>query len=356
MATNQHNSQRRLRAGVVGVGGIAREHVKGYRAAGVDVVAICDIDPVVLEDRAEAWDIPTTYLDYERMLAESELDVVSISTPVSTHHPITLAAAKAGVHVLCEKPISLDLEKASEMIEACDRAGVTLMIGHQLRSAGAVAKAKQLIADGAIGDVTFVRLRQAHDWGGLDAVRPSFATRESGGGGTLLDNGCHLMDLARHLVGDVENVYTRMATLRWPIELEDTSLVSVRFKSGAIGSIENSWTATGWEEAFWVYGTRGSLEWTNRHQEPVLVHAFRESPATTWGETDVARVAFAGEAPHVRHVRAFVEAVRGERDIACTGEDGLEAVRMVLAAYDSAHAGREVALSDASVTLSEANA
>lgn len=343
-----------IRAALVGVGGISPLHAEGYRRAGAEIVALADVDEATLARRAEAWSVPATYRDAARMFAEVRPDVVTIATPVSTHHEVVMAAAKAGVHVLCEKPISLDLRRADEMIIACRDAGVVLQIGHQLRSDGAVAQAGRMIDEGTLGDIAFVRLRQAHDWGGAHEVRASFATRASGGGGTLLDNGCHMMDLARFFAGNVEEVYTRMATRKWGVELEDTSLVSLRFASGALGSIENGWTATGWEEGFWIYGSEGSLEYTNRHQAPVLRHAFRDSPGTTWAGTDVSETRFAGDRAHHRQVRAFLQAVRGERDVVCRGEDGREAVRLVLAAYDSADANRPLPVDRASTSLDSA--
>lgn len=353
MAANA-SSDRPLRAGIVGVGGISHYHAEGYRLAGCDLVAICDLDPSMLRRKAREWDVDEVYEDAEEMFASADLDVISICTPVAGHHPVTLQAARAGIHVLCEKPIALDLRQGQEMIDACRDAGVILQIGHQMRSAGAVAHAKRMIDDGVIGDVAFVRLRQAHDWGGANQVSPSFATKGSGGGGTLLDNGCHMMDLLRYLGGEVEEVYARTATRRWPVELEDTSLASFRFASGALASVENSWTATGWEEGFWIYGSAGSLEYTNRHQTPVLVHSFRESPGTTWAGTDVARIEFDGAPPHHRQILALVEAIRGEREVICTGEDGLEAVRLVFAAYDSAAANRPVRPGEEADTLDEA--
>lgn len=343
-----------LRAGVVGVGGISSMHVHGYRTANAALVAVCDVDVETAKRRAQAWDVPQVYADAQRMFDEASLDVVSICTPASTHHDLVIAAAQAGIHVLCEKPIALDLHEAEAMIDACDEAGVTLQIGHQLRSDGAVAQARKMLDEGVLGRVAFVRLRQAHDWGGASQVRPSFATRASGGGGTLLDNGCHMMDLVRYLGGDVDEVYARVATCRWPIELEDTSLVSLRFTNGALGTVENAWTATGWEEGFWIYGSEGSLEWTNRHGPPQLVHSFRHSPGTTWSETDVARYDFAGESTYDREIRAFLETVRGERPNVCTGRDGCEAVRIVLAAYDSASKNAPVTLGQEATTLTSA--
>ncbi|HKI57120.1 MAG TPA: Gfo/Idh/MocA family oxidoreductase [Trueperaceae bacterium] len=334
-----------VRVAVIGTGSISRRHVAGYRDAGAEVVAICDSHEAALERRGREWDVPRRYLDYHAMFQDGGFDAVSIAAPTAVHHPATLAAAAAGVHVLVEKPIALSLALADEMIAACREAGVVLQVNHQLRSGGPARKAKELLDAGAIGRVTYVRLRQAHDWAGL-GVRPSFRTRASAGGGTLLDNGCHLMDLARFFGGRVEDVYARTATLQYDVELEDTAVVSLRFEDGALGTVETAWTATGWEQGFWVYGTEGALECTNRFGPEVLRHSYRASPGTTWGETDVATYDFAGPGPHSRHVTAFLAAVRGEGPVACSGEDGREAVRLVLAAYESAAQARALSLRD----------
>lgn len=342
------------RAGIIGVGGISHLHAEGFLAAGAELVALADVDPKNLAARGAEWSVTALYDDFRTMLGEADLDVVSIAAPNVVHHPAVLAAADAGVHVLVEKPLSLSLDLGHAMIDACAQAGVVLQVGHQMRSDAAVSQAKRLIERGDIGDVAFVRLRQAHDWGGASEVRASFATRGSSGGGTLLDNGCHMMDLARYIGGPVDEVYARIATRRWPVELEDTSLVSLRFQSGALGSVENGWTSTGWEEGFWIYGTRGALEFTNRHGPPVLRHSFRDSPGTNWTETDVARYEFAGERAHYRQIRAFLSAVRGEAPVMCTGEDGLEAVRLVLAAYESAQENRPISMDEAPKTFEAA--
>ncbi len=226
------------------------------------------------------------FRDFRDLLALPGLDAVSICTPNAAHHAPTLAAAAAGMHVLCEKPISLSLTEADEMIAACREAGVVLQVDHHLRSNRAVERARAMIAAGELGRVTFVRLRQAHDWSGRAEVPPGFRTRALAGGGTLLDNGCHLFDLARYLGGPVQEVYCRTATLKFDIELEDTAAVSLLFESGALGQIETAWTATGWDQGFWVDGTRGALEYSERSGRPVLRHVFRDPANITWDDPD----------------------------------------------------------------------
>ncbi len=340
-----------LRIGIIGVGGISQAHRNGYLAAGAELVAIADSQPQALQARAQAWGVERSYTDFRAMFADGEVDAVSIAAPTAVHAPATLAAADHGVHVLCEKPIALDLEQGRTMIDACRHAGVVFMINHQLRSHGAAELAKRMLERGDLGDITHLRLRQAHDWAGSAAVRMSFSTRASSGGGTLLDNGCHLMDLARYFGDDVEEVYARTATRKFAVELEDTAHVSLRFMNGALGTVEVAWTATGWEEGFWIYGTHGALEYTNRSGVPLMRHVHRASPGTTWGETDVSEHRFAGDAPHARHIRAFLAAIRGERPVVCSGEDGLEAVRLVFAAYESAERNAPIRVADAPTTL-----
>lgn len=335
---------------MIGVGGIAAFHHAGYLGAGADVVAIADPNPTALTARASAWRVERAYHDYHELLQSGEIDAVSICAPTVVHHPATLAAAAAGIHVLCEKPLALSLAQADEMIASCRTNGVHLMVNHQLRSHGAGAQAKRMLEAGALGTLSHLRLRQAHDWGGLPSVGPSFATRAVAGGGTLLDNGTHLFDLARYFGGEVVEVFARTAVRVFDTEVEDTAHASLRFASGAIATLEVAWTATGWEEGWWLYGSRGTFEYTNRSGTPIARHQHRTSSGTSWGETDVEEYRYAGDSAHARHIRAFVAALRGEGPNVCRGEDGREAMRLVLAAYASAEAGLPVSSREGAVT------
>ncbi len=335
-------AERPLNVGIIGAGGVSIFHFEGYTAGGANILAIADQDAGALLRRQHEWDISRGYASAEELLADPEIEAVSVCLPNALHHPVTLAAARSGKHVLCEKPISLSLERAEEMIQACREAGVVLQIGHHLRSDAAAAKAKALIEAGALGRLTYMRLRQAHDWGGARNVRDSFGKLANSGGGTLLDNGCHMMDWARFFGGDIAEVYARTATLKFDVEVEDTSVANLSFKSGALGIVESAWTATGWDYGFWIYGTEGALEYTNRYGDPVLRHLSRETSGTTWAEPDFATYRLGGLTAHSQAVVDFLAAIRGERGVVCTGEDGLEAVRLVLAAYESASLNKPV--------------
>ena len=333
------------RIGVIGTGGIARAHVIGYQLAGAEVVALCDLDKMTLATRQNEWHVANGYTDFNELIRDPTITAVSVCTPNSSHHPITVAAAKAGKHVLCEKPVSLDLTQADEMIAACDNAGVVFQVGHHMRSWAAANQAKRLIDSGQIGEITYARFRQAHDWGGARVVRGVFGSKAHSGGGTLLDNGCHLFDLARYFAGDVNDVFARVATRKFDVEVEDTAVASLGFVSGAMGQVEVAWTGTGWQEAFWIFGTEGSLECDNRVAANILTHRYRQSGATTWESTDIARYELQGPPPHSQHVANFLAAIEGTGEVVCSGTDGLEAVRLVLASYESADAGHPVVLS-----------
>lgn len=332
------------RVGVIGTGGIARSHVIGYHAAGVEVAALCDTNSFTLAARLKEWDVANGFENFEDLIRDPTITAVSICTPNASHHPITLAAAQAGKHVLCEKPVSLDLAQAEEMITACDTAGVVFQVGHHMRSWAAALQAKSMIDEGRIGKLTYARFRQAHDWGGAPVVRGVFGSKADSGGGTLLDNGCHLFDLARYFCGDVTDVFARVSTRKFAIEVEDTAIASLGFVSGAMGQVEVAWTGTGWQEAFWVFGTEGSLECDNRAGANVLTHRYRNSGATTWDLTDVTTYDLQGMKSHSVHVANFLAAIEGKRTVVCSGHDGLEAVRLVLASYESAASGSPVTI------------
>jgi predicted dehydrogenase len=329
------SSPRSFRIGIIGTGDIARAHHKGYVAAGADVVAICDSNPDQLAKRQHDWDVAAGFTDYRDMLGDPAIDAVSICTPNSSHHPITLAAASAGKHVLCEKPVSLDLDQAQEMIDVCEQAGVVYQVGHHLRSWAAAAKAKELVDAGTIGHIAHIRLRQAHDWGG-GGPRGVFGSKAHSGGGTLLDNGCHLFDLARYFGGNVDNVFARISTRKFEIEVEDTGIASLGFESGAIGTIETGWTVTGFDEGFWITGTEGTLSCDIHTGANTLHHHYRLPGAPSGNDHTVVSHNFVTALPHTQHVANFLASIRGERPVICTGADGQESVRLALASYESA--------------------
>ena len=147
-----------LRAGMVGCGGISRSHAAAHaNLEGIDLVAMCDINRDALNNRADEYDVSNRYTDYEEMFAREALDIVSVCTHAPLHAPIAIAAAQAGIHVLSEKPLSVDLETADQMFKACQEAGVHLAVSHQFRFTPLFRHAKALIDAGKIGELRSIR-------------------------------------------------------------------------------------------------------------------------------------------------------------------------------------------------------
>jgi predicted dehydrogenase len=147
-----------LRAGIVGCGGISRSHAGAHaNLEGIDLVAMCDINRDALNNRADEYGVSNRYTDYEEMFGREGLDIVSVCTHAPLHAPIAIAAAKAGIHVLSEKPLSVDLETADQMLTACREAGVHLAISHQFRFTPLFRHAKSLIDAGKIGELRSIR-------------------------------------------------------------------------------------------------------------------------------------------------------------------------------------------------------
>jgi len=202
-----------VRVGIVGTGFGQSAMLPGFRLApGAEVVAICSGRRERAEAAAQAHGIPLAFDDYRAMLAQAQLDLICVATPVATHAPITLAAIAAGCHVLCEKPTAMDAAEAAAMLRAAEAAGVVHLIDHELRFNPTRARVAELLAEGYIGQVSYASIRnvaalradpqRAWDWWS-DRAR---------GGGALGASGSHQVDLLRWWLGEISAVSGQLAT------------------------------------------------------------------------------------------------------------------------------------------------
>ena len=162
------------RVALIGAGGIANAHFKGHTQSGASVVAFAEPFEATRTRRESEWNA-RGFSSVEDLLAWGEFDAVSICTPNAFHASASILAMRAGKHVLCEKPLSMSLRDCQTMIEVAKQTKVVLQTGHHLRANLLVEKAKEIIRSGVLGRVTFMRLRQAHDWGGNKGISPGFA-------------------------------------------------------------------------------------------------------------------------------------------------------------------------------------
>ena len=337
--------------GVVGAGGIADRRMI---PEGIVPSPLCRLAMVMdaVPERAEAvgrkYGVPHT-TSLEELLANPQVQAVYIATPVSAHREQAIASARAGKHVLVEKPLALTLQEGREILAACQEAGVKCASGYMMRYHGAHQKAKQLIETGALGKVTFARAQLTCWYPPIPgAWRQSWAL---GGGGALMDLGTHCLELLEWLVGPVEALACLYGTLAMDYEVDDTATVLLRFRGGAQGVVDVSFCVPDQSSlnVLEVRGTRGALY--ARHtlgQEPGgelvayipgEVGGYDAAQAREGREVGQA-VPFERINMYRAEAEAFVRAIEEGGEPEVSGEVGLRALELTLRAYEAARAGR----------------
>lgn len=266
---------RKVRVGIVGAGGIARWHIRGYRRCeGFEVVAACDVRPEALEQVREEFGVPRTYADYSDLLAHEELDLVSICTPNDMHYPVAMVAIERGLAVFCEKPLALTYTQAREMTEAAAQAGVRTGVNFSHRITPASRLAREIVRSGALGTIYRVAAVYAAGWPNY-ADRP-FTWRNDAaraGYGGMGDMGSHIMDMMMWWLGtDVSSLTAHMRTFvperddpasgrRVQVTTEDQGSLLLQYGNGAMGYLCGSYvfTGRGYDQRAEVYGSEGGL-------------------------------------------------------------------------------------------------
>jgi UDP-N-acetyl-2-amino-2-deoxyglucuronate dehydrogenase len=332
--------------GLIGCGVISAHHCKALSLAkGAKLVAACDIVKEKAEKVGVQYGVENVYTDYREMLKRDDIHVVSICTPSGTHSQIAVEVARAGKHILCEKPLDIKLDRIDAMIAAAEEAGVKLGGIFQRRTYASSIAVRDAVQSGVLGkmvlgDGFFKYYRnQAYydsgDWRG---------TWELDGGGSLMNQGVHGIDLLTWIMGEVESVQALCGTLARDIEVEDTAVALLKFKNGAFGVMEGTTT---------VYPARPTrLEFHGEKGTIVL----EEQTIKEWKTLDGAvppdlaseTVGGAGDAKaisgigHVRLVQDMIDAINEDREPYIPGREGRKAVEVILAIYKSQKEGRPV--------------
>jgi predicted dehydrogenase len=253
-------SGRRLRHAVIGAGaGIMKAHVPALLSEGVDLVAVTDVNEEAGRSRAAELGCGF-YADHRYMLADELPDVCVILAPQPFHARIALDCLKAGSHVLVEKPMAVRLDDADAMIEAAREAGRLLAVNFQQRFRPEVRAAKQLIENGELGEIQ--RVSMTHYWtrpAAYYATAPWRAVAALEGGGLLMNQASHDLDLLCNLLGMPERIVAWTGTIIHAVEVEDTVQAMLRWSAGAIGSFYSSTAGAGDEPHVIIYGTAGRL-------------------------------------------------------------------------------------------------
>jgi predicted dehydrogenase len=321
-----------VKVGLIGGGGITRAHVKGYRAHAdkIVVTAVADVVEEAATTRAAELSAQP-YTDYREMLASADIDAVDICLPHHLHADAIVAAAEAGKHVLCEKPLCLTVEEAKRVAEAIQANRVTLMCAHNQLFFPSVAKAKELLDAGTLGTVYEVRTTDSFH-NDFDPSNMGWrASAKTSGGGELIDTGYHPTYLLLHLANaqPVEaTAFLSTHRLKF-MEGEDSAQVLVRFENGVVGQMVTSWAydpAPGTEK-FSVVGELGSLTGTSNS----VTYRLRSGEEETFDFPEVD--AF------VTEIGDFADCLREGRRPIHTEVEGIAVLGVLLAAYEGARTG-----------------
>ena len=326
--------------GLIGASNIAREWMIGAIRSqpGNEVVAVMSTDPARAQQYAQANQIPKSYHAVDALLADPAIGAVYISTTNELHKAQTLAAAAAGKHVLCEKPLALSVADAREMVAACAKARVVMGTNHHLRNAGTHRKIRELIAGGAIGKPLFARVFHAvylppH----LQGWR---INKPAAGGGVILDITVHDADTLRFLL-DAEPVEALAMTQQANLasgEFEDGVMAVLRFSNDVLVQLHDAFTVKHAGTGVEIHGTEGSIVGRDvMRQRAVGQVLLRDAN----GEREIP---VEHENLYGRALAAFNAAVRGEGKPAASGEDGVRSLATALAVLESARTGRRVAI------------
>lgn len=326
-----------LRVAIIGAGRVGQIRAGVIRRAGGTVLAaVADTDRTRAEKLADGAAAEAT-TDWECIVSRSDIDAVVICTPTKSHSTIAIAALQSSKHVLCEKPLGRNVNEARSMFDAAHASGCLLKTGFNYRHMPHVRKAKELLDAGLLGFLHLLRCRYGH--GGRPGYEKEWCTdAELSGGGVLLEQGIHIFDLVRRLLGEPSEILAETQRFFWPFPaVEDNAFCLLRTSSGQIAQIHVSWTQ--WVNLFEleVFGSDGYLRLEGRdgHYGP---------PRLTWGKRmpDHGRPAEQSfqfdEAVDSWGLewREFQSAIEEAREPTGNASDGLRAQRLIDAAYQSA--------------------
>jgi len=336
-------SKPKLHIGIIGAGRIGAVHAEtlAFRLPEAKALIIADINRPAAEEVATRYGIPRVTESAEEVLADPEIEAVLICSSTDTHADLIVAAAGAGKHIFCEKPIDHRLEKIDRALAAVKKAGVQLQVGFNRRFDPNFLKVREIVKSGGIGEPHVLKITSRDP-----SPPPEAYIRASGG--IFLDMTIHDFDMARYLMGsDVTEVYARATVLVDPVFEKagdwDTAVVTLTFANGALGTIDNSRKAVyGYDQRVEVFGSEGMVTVANNAPDSHIcldrTGTHSSLPLNFFMERYTES--------YLREMQAFVDSVRENKPVPVTGNDCLMAVAIGLAAAKSVKENRSVKLSE----------
>jgi UDP-N-acetyl-2-amino-2-deoxyglucuronate dehydrogenase len=337
----------RVRIALVGCGRISKNHFEAIdKIDELELTAVCDIVEARAKEAGDAWGVPW-FTSYGKMLEHAPSDLLAVCTPSGLHPPHGILAAKAGKHVVCEKPMAISLTGADELVQACDQAGVQLFVVKQNRLNPPVQLLKRAIDKGRFGRLymanTTVRWTRPQEY--YDQA-PWRGTWEFDGG-AFMNQASHYVDLVQWLVGPVESIMAKTATLARRIETEDSGVAVLKFRSGALGVIEVTMLTypRNLEGSITLLGEKGTVkiggtavnkvetwQFADYDDDDKLVESTSYTPSSVYGHG------------HEGYYRNVISVLRGDAQPDTDGRAGRKSLELILGIYESAKTGHEVPL------------
>ncbi|MDL2271604.1 Gfo/Idh/MocA family oxidoreductase [Desulfovibrio sp. OttesenSCG-928-I05] len=339
---------RKIRIAVAGCGRISRKHFESIalQADNLELVAVCDTNPEVLEKHATALCVPG-YHNFEEMLRENDHDLVSLCTPSGLHAQQTILAARYGKHVMTEKPMATHWQEGVDMVRACDDADVRLFVIKQNRLNPPLQFLKRAVTEKRFGriymvtiNVFWTRPQEYYD------SAPWRGTWEMDGG-AFMNQASHYVDLLDWLIGPVADVQAMTGTLARDIEVEDTGVLNVRWRNGALGSMAVTMLTypKNMEGSITILGEKGTVRIGGVALNKVDLWSFSESaeydkfaknsgyePSSVYGNS------------HTLYIKNVIDTLRGNAQPETDGREGLKSLELLIAAYLSARDHKSISL------------
>ena len=342
----------KVKFAIIGTGMIAERHAKALKAAGhAELAGVFDLKMERARDFSKANDNIKVYAGFEELLEDVAIDAVTIATPTGAHMDVAVPVARAGKHILCEKPLDINLEKADRIIQECQANKVILSAVFQARFSENVRLIKEALDKGRFGklilasaQVKWFRSQEYYDSAGWRG------TWKMDGGGALMNQSIHLIDLLLYFAGEPLELSAYTGTLTHNIEVEDTACASIKFKNGALGVIEASTScAPGFPRKLELSGEKGSVilegdaitrwQFSEDQPEDATIRESGLSGSLVSGASDPRAADFEG---HRRQIEDLSLAVLQKREPSIPGSEGRRAIELICGIYRSAETKQPV--------------
>jgi UDP-N-acetyl-2-amino-2-deoxyglucuronate dehydrogenase len=336
----------KLRFGIIGCGVIGPTHAQALKELNdvAELVAVADVIPERAQKLASAHGA-TAYTDFREMLARPDIDVVDVCTPSGLHGAHAMEVLKAGKHVIIEKPVDISLEVIDRLLEVQKASGKKAAVISQHRFSPDVVKLKKAVDSGKLGRLTMGN-SYTHWWRSQEYYNSGDwrGTWALDGGGALMNQSIHYIDLIQWIMGDVESISAFTDTLCHDIEVEDTATGNIRFKNGALGVIQGCTSANpGLYQKLEVYGDKGCVSITYSSIDKWVIPGesaeTSEESQTANGAADPRAIGIGG---HTAQIYDMIKAIREDRDPLVTIPEGRKGVSIILGIYESARTGQIV--------------